>query len=178
VAQLTLVLGGVRSGKSRFAEELARAAPPVTYLATAVPGDAEMARRIARHQERRGQYRPPWRCIEEPWNVVEAIRAHALSGCVLLECLTLWVSNLLLGSPERGGLSDAEILAKADALAEISRAVPGRVIVVSNEVGCGIIPENALAQRYGDLLGETNQRLAAAAVEVYVCMAGIPLRIK
>jgi adenosylcobinamide kinase/adenosylcobinamide-phosphate guanylyltransferase len=178
MAQLTLVLGGMRSGKSRVAEEMARSAPPVTYLATAVPGDAEMSQRIALHRERRTQYRPAWRCVEEPWDVVEAVRTHATSSCVLLECLALWINNLLLDWPGRPGLSDAEILAEVDALAEIGRAAAGRVIVVSSEVGCGIIPVNALARRFGDLLGEANQRLAAAAVEVQVCLAGIPLRIK
>jgi adenosylcobinamide kinase/adenosylcobinamide-phosphate guanylyltransferase len=168
----------MRSGKSRFAEELARASPSVTYLATAMAGDAQMSRRIALHQERRVQYRPAWQCVEEPWHVVEAVRAHAFGGCLLLECLTLWISNLLLGLSERSGLSDEEILARVDALAAISRTGSGRVIVVSNEVGCGIIPDNALARRFSDLLGEANQRLAAAAVEVHVCMAGIPLRIK
>lgn len=178
MAELTLVLGGMRSGKSRFAEELARASPSVTYLATAVPGDAEMSRRIALHQERRARYRPAWQCVEEPWHVVEAVRAHALGGCLVLECLTLWISNLLLGLSGGSGLLDEEILARVDALAEVSRTVAGRVIIVSNEVGCGIIPDNALARRFGDLLGEANQRVAAAAVEVHVCMAGIPWRIK
>jgi adenosylcobinamide kinase/adenosylcobinamide-phosphate guanylyltransferase len=168
----------MRSGKSRFAEELARAAPLVTYLATAVAGDAELGRRISLHRERRAQYRPAWQCVEEPWHVVDAVRAHALRGSLLLECLTFWISNLLLGSSERSGLSDEEILAQVDALAEVSRAASGRVIVVSSEVGCGIIPESALARRFGDLLGEANQLLAAAAGEVHLCIAGIPLRIK
>jgi adenosylcobinamide kinase/adenosylcobinamide-phosphate guanylyltransferase len=178
MAQLTLVLGGVRSGKSRFAEELAYTAPPVTYLATAVAGDAEMSQRIDLHRQRRAQYQPAWQCVEEPWHLVEAIRTHGKAGCVLLDCLTLWVNNVLLGSAARPGLSDAEILAEAEALAEVALAVPSRVIVVSSEVGCGIIPVQALARRFGDLLGEANQRLAAAAAEVHVCLAGIPLRIK
>jgi adenosylcobinamide kinase/adenosylcobinamide-phosphate guanylyltransferase len=178
MAQLTLVLGGMRSGKSRFAEELARTAPPVTYLATAVAGDAEMSQRIARHRQRRAQEQPAWRCVEEPWHLVEAVRRHGTTCCVLVDCLTLWISNVLLGSPDRPGLSDVEILAEADALAEAARTVPSRVIVVSSEVGCGIIPAQALARRFGDLLGEANQRLAAAAGEVHVCLAGIPLRIK
>ena len=97
---------------------------------------------------------------------------------MLLDCLTLWISNVMLGSPARPGLSDAEILAEVDALAEAAGTVPSRVIVVSSEVGCGIIPMNALARRFGDLLGEANQRLAAAAGEVHLCLAGIPLRIK
>jgi len=178
MAQLTLVLGGMRSGKSRFAEELARTVPPVTYLATALADDAEMSQRIARHRQRRAEYRPAWQCVEEPWHVVEAVRTQGTIGCVLLDCLTLWISNVMLGSPARPGLSDAEILAEVDALAEAAGTVPSRVIVVSSEVGCGIIPMNALARRFGDLLGEANQRLAAAAGEVHLCLAGIPLRIK
>jgi adenosylcobinamide kinase/adenosylcobinamide-phosphate guanylyltransferase len=178
MAQLTVVLGGVRSGKSRFAEVLAGAAPPVTYLATAAAGDAEMSRRIALHRQRRAQYRPAWQCVEEPWNVVEAVRTRGSSGCVLLECLPLWINNLLLGSPVRPGLSDTEILAEVGVLVEAARTVTSRVIVVTSEVGCGFLPMQALARRFGDLLGEANQRLAATAEEVHVCLAGIPLRIK
>ena len=178
MAQLTLVLGGVRSGKSRFAEELALRAPPVTYLATAQPCDAEMSQRVAVHRQRRSQYQPPWQAVEEPWHVVEAVRTHGASGCVLLECLALWINNLLLGLAGRSGLSDPEILAAVSALAETARAVTGRVLVVSSEVGFGIMPVNALARRFGDLLGEANQCLAAAAAEVHVCWAGIPVRIK
>jgi adenosylcobinamide kinase/adenosylcobinamide-phosphate guanylyltransferase len=183
---LTLVLGGVRSGKSRLAEELAARRPPVVYVATAQAGDAEMARRIARHQERRAQRSPPWRTVEEPWNVVSVIESPGgpgqAPGCILVECLTLWVTNLLLGVP---GLADAgeplterEIMARVRGLAEAARTLPGQVIVVSNEVGCGIMPVNALARRFGDVLGEANQVVAAAAAEVYVCWAGIPWRIK
>jgi adenosylcobinamide kinase/adenosylcobinamide-phosphate guanylyltransferase len=178
MAQLTLVLGGMRSGKSRFAEDLARATPPVIYLATAVPGDEEMSRRIAQHRQRRSRHQPAWQCVEEPWDIVRAVRSHGTDGCVLLECLTLWITNLLVGLSGRNGLSDAEILSEVDGLADAAGTVPGRVIIVSSEVGCGIVPVAALARRFGDLLGEANQRLAAAAVEVHVCLAGIPLRIK
>jgi adenosylcobinamide kinase/adenosylcobinamide-phosphate guanylyltransferase len=178
MGQLTLVLGGVRSGKSRIAEQLAAASPPVTYLATAQAGDEEMTRRIARHQQRRGRYTPPWQTVEEPWDVVPAVATHAAEGCILLECLTLWLTNLLVGLPGRPGRSDEEILAEVTALAEAVPAGRARLIVVSNEVGFGILPANALARRFGDLLGEANQRLAAAATEVYACLAGLPLRIK
>jgi adenosyl cobinamide kinase/adenosyl cobinamide phosphate guanylyltransferase len=190
MARLTLIVGGVRSGKSRFAEQLAAGHAPVTYLATALPPDqardAEMAERIARHRQRRAGLVPPWRTVEEPWDVPAAVAAHGAAGCVLVECLTLWVSNLLLGVPGRAGLPDEEILAEVRRLATVSGAaaqpggqeVPAHVIVVSNEVGCGIIPANALARRYGDLLGEANQVLAAEATEVYGCLAGIPRRWK
>jgi adenosylcobinamide kinase/adenosylcobinamide-phosphate guanylyltransferase len=187
MAQLTLVVGGIRSGKSRFAEQLAGNHPPVTYLATAAPppppsgpdpGDDSMSRRIARHRQRRASMTPPWQTVEEPWDVPAILRSHGSQGCVLVECLTLWVSNLLLGLPGRAALENDDILAKVTNLADAGQEVPARVVVVSNEVGCGIIPMDALARRFGDLLGEANQKLAALATEVYGCLAGIPLRAK
>lgn len=178
MGHLTLIVGGVRSGKSRLAEQLAMAHPPVTYLATAQAGDEEMARRIARHQERRQVLQPPWQTVEEPWDVAGVVAACMAAGCVLLECSSLWLTNLLLGLPHRPALDDAEILAHVAALAAAALASPARLIVVSNEVGCGITPANALARRFADLLGEANQQLAAAADEVYACITGIPVRIK
>ena len=176
MAHLTLVVGGVRSGKSRFAEQLAQAHPPVTYLATARAGDAEMARRIARHRQRRAA---DWRTVEESWDLPAAVAGLVAGpGCVLVECLTLWLTNLLVGLPERAACTEAEALAEVDALVAGLRQGSGRLVVVSNEVGWGIIPANELARRFGDLLGEANQRLAAAATEVYACVAGIPVRIK
>jgi adenosyl cobinamide kinase/adenosyl cobinamide phosphate guanylyltransferase len=186
MARLTLIVGGVRSGKSRVAEQLADGHAPVTYLATAVPPDqvslaepdAEMAERIARHRRRRAGLVPPWHTVEEPWDVPAAVADHGRAGCVLVECLTLWVSNLLLGVPGRAGLQDAEVIAEVRRLSQAGQEVSARVIVVSNEVGCGIIPPSALARRYGDLLGESNQVMAALATEVYGCLAGIPVRLK
>jgi adenosylcobinamide kinase/adenosylcobinamide-phosphate guanylyltransferase len=175
MADLTLVLGGVRSGKSRWAEQLAARHAPVVYLATAQAGDPEMARRIAAHRRRRPA---EWQTIEEPWDVVGAVSRHGAPGCVLLECLPLWLTNLLVGLPGLPARADAEILAEVAALAGAATAVRGRVLVVSNEVGCGIMPANELSRRFGDLLGEANQHLAAAATEVFGCIAGIPLRIK
>jgi adenosylcobinamide kinase/adenosylcobinamide-phosphate guanylyltransferase len=180
MAQLTLIVGGARSGKSRFAEALAAGLPPVTYLATAAswPGDAEMAERIARHRQRRAARVPPWQTVEEPWHVAEAVARHGGAGCVLVECLTLWVTNLLLGTGGHAGLSDAEALRAVAALADAGARAAARVLVVSNEVGCGIVPDNPLARRFGDVLGEANQVLAALAAEVYGCLAGLPLRWK
>jgi adenosylcobinamide kinase/adenosylcobinamide-phosphate guanylyltransferase len=186
MARLTLIVGGARSGKSRFAEQLAAGLAPVTYLATALPADrlpgaepdAEMAARIARHRQRRAALAPAWRTIEEPWDVPGAVAAHGTAGGVLVECLTLWVTNLLLGVPGRAPLQDAEIIAEVRRLMQAGQEVPARVLVVSNEVGCGIVPANALARRFGDLLGEANQFVAAQATEVYGCLAGIPLRWK
>jgi adenosylcobinamide kinase/adenosylcobinamide-phosphate guanylyltransferase len=182
MAVLTLVLGGMRSGKSRFAEGLARAEPRVIYLATARAGDSEMMDRIAVHRQRRPS---SWRTIEEPWDVAAALAALARPSerqgpdpCILLECLSLWLTNLLVGLPGRPGLDDTAIAGQVDELLEAVRAGAGRVIVVSSEVGCGLLPANALARRFGDLLGEANQRLAAEATDVHACLAGIPVRIK
>jgi adenosylcobinamide kinase/adenosylcobinamide-phosphate guanylyltransferase len=177
MGQLTLVLGGVRAGKSRWAERLAAASPPVTYLATAQAGDADMAYRIALHRQRRPA---DWRTVEEPWAVAEAVQAagSAAAGTVLVECLTLWLTNRLLGIPGHAAEEPPAVLAAVDALAAAANGGTGRVIVVSNEVGLGVVPANALARRFCDLLGEANQRVAAAAAEVYACWAGIPIRLK
>jgi adenosylcobinamide kinase/adenosylcobinamide-phosphate guanylyltransferase len=175
MARLTLIVGGVRSGKSRLAEELAAATPPVTYLATALAGDPEMADRIKCHRQRRS---PDWRTVEEPWDVVAGVVQHLGHGCVVLECLTLWLTNLMVGLPQHPAREDAEILAEVDALIGAAQAGDGRLIVVSNEVGCGIMPANELARRFGDVLGEANQRLGSAAAEVFACWAGIPHKLK
>jgi adenosylcobinamide kinase/adenosylcobinamide-phosphate guanylyltransferase len=174
VAPLTLVTGGVRSGKSRFAEQLAARHDPVTYLATAQAGDVEMAQRIARHRERRPA---SWGTVEEPWNI-GAVLTTQNCGCVLVECLSLWLTNLLTGVGDRAALDDEDIRGEVRTLVESIRRTSAHVIVVSNEVGCGIMPVNALARRFGDLLGEANQRLAEAATEVFWCVAGVPVRIK
>jgi adenosylcobinamide kinase/adenosylcobinamide-phosphate guanylyltransferase len=143
-------------------------------LATAQAGDEEMARRIAEHKRRRPA---DWRIIEEPWDVPGRVKQHR-DGSLLIECLTLWLTNLLVGVSGRLALDDNRIRAVVDDLLTAVRETSGRIIVVSSEVGSGIVPENALARRFGDLLGETNQRLAASATEVYLCVAGIPVPIK
>jgi adenosylcobinamide kinase/adenosylcobinamide-phosphate guanylyltransferase len=183
---LTLVVGGVRSGKSRFAEQLAAAHPAVVYLATAdvraSAADAEMTERIERHRQRRVALGPRWRTVEEPWEVTAALTAaDQMSGsgvCILVECVPLWVTNLLLGLPGRPALDTAQIQDRVEGLAGAATVAGSRVIVVSNEVGWGIMPDNALARRFGDVLGEANQQLARAAAEVHACLAGIPVRIK
>jgi adenosylcobinamide kinase/adenosylcobinamide-phosphate guanylyltransferase len=174
MALLALVLGGVRSGKSRHAERLAAAWPPVTYLATGQPGDDEMRQRIAQHRQRRP---PDWTTIEEPWDLAGVIARHG-EGCLLLECLTLWLTNLLVGLPGRPALSEPAIRREVKKLIEALASAGGRVVIVSNEVGSGIVPVSELARRFGDLLGEANQQLALAAQEVYWCVAGIAVRIK
>lgn len=173
LAPVTLVLGGARSGKSRHAEGLvlrhARAAGcrPV-YLATAEAGDAEMAARIARHRADRG---PGWGVIEEPLALPERLGEAARDGAVLLvDCLTLWLSNLM----GRGRDPDAA----ADALTARLPGLAAPVVFVANEVGLGIVPDNAAARAFRDRAGRLNQAVAAVADEVVFVAAGLPLLLK
>lgn len=162
-----LVLGGARSGKSRHAEGLADGiAGDRLYIATAQPGDAEMAARIAAHRQRRGSR---WTTLEAPIALAEALE-RADAPFVLIDCITLWISNLLL--------ADLDIAPRVEALAEVLRARQGVVAVVSNEVGLGIVPDNALARRFRDEAGLANQHLARACDEVVFLAAGLPLRLK
>jgi adenosylcobinamide kinase/adenosylcobinamide-phosphate guanylyltransferase len=164
--QLTLVLGGARSGKSRYAESLTTSLQPAwIYLATAEPHDAEMAERIAAHRTRRGA---GWRTVEEPHDIASVLAAD--EGTTLIDCLTLWLSNRMLA----GADIDAEIVNLEVALA--ARLRPA--VLVSNEVGAGIVPDNALARRFRDLQGRLNQRLAARADRVVLVIAGLPLIVK
>jgi adenosylcobinamide kinase/adenosylcobinamide-phosphate guanylyltransferase len=166
-ARLALVLGGARSGKSRYAEGLITALPPPwVYVATAEALDAEMAARIAAHRARRGG---DWRTIEAPHDLAGALAARA-GAPVLVDCLTLWLSNRMLAETD----VDAEIARLEQALDR--RASP--VVLVSNEVGSGIVPDNALARRFRDLQGHLNQRMAARADRVALMVAGLPLTVK
>jgi len=167
----SLILGGVRSGKSRLAEQLARASGlPVTYLATATASDGEMRERIAAHQARRPS---DWRLIEEPLALPKVLASECQAGrCVLVECLTLWLANLLW--TDEPGRLDAE-LAALDALLP---KLAGTIIFVGNEVSLGVIPVNDLARRYGDLAGSLHQRIAAEAEQVVLTVAGLPLVLK
>jgi len=167
-----LVLGGVRCGKSRYAEQQARASGlRVVYIATAIAaGDAELEERVRRHRE----YRPAdWATVEEPVALGATLRAHAHAQCCLLvECLTLWVAHLLTaGSAERLELECASLLR---ALA----VVPGRVILVSNETGLGVMPVGELSRRFLDVSGELHQSLAALCDRVTLVVAGLPQRLK
>jgi adenosylcobinamide kinase/adenosylcobinamide-phosphate guanylyltransferase len=164
--RVTLVLGGARSGKSRHAEAMIeRAGGGGLYLATATVGDAEMAERVARHRERRG---PQWTTIEEPLEL--AARLRAASRPVLVDCLTLWLANLLHAG--RDPASESEILLAALAV------MPMPAVLVANEVGLGIVPENALARRFRDHAGLLHQRIAALADRVVLLAAGLPLTLK
>ena len=164
-----LVIGGARSGKSRYAQARAEAlALEPVYVATAQAFDAEMALRIARHQADRG---PQWRTVEAPLALAETIAVQATANRVLLvDCLTLWLTNLILGEHD-------PVAARA-ALLDSLRAAAGPIVLVTNEVGLGIVPENALARRFRDEAGWLNQALAAVVDEVQLVTAGLPLRLK
>lgn len=163
------VLGGARSGKSRFAQARAEALPGThIYIATAQAWDDEMTDRIAHHRADRG---PMWETVEAPLTLCEAIAARSGRGqVVLVDCLTLWATNLMLGEQDADRASDD--------LCEAIRAFTGDIILVSNEVGLGIVPDNALARRFRDVAGRLNQRVAAVADEVQFIAAGLPLRLK
>lgn len=163
---LSLVTGGARSGKSAFAERLVRLAPaPHGYIATAEAWDDEMRDRIARHRQDRG---PDWHTIEAPLDLPGAL-AQA-QGAVLIDCATLWLTNHLLAGHD----PDA---AAAALLATLGRH-PAPIVIVSNEVGWGIVPDNALARRFRDAQGRLNQQLAARADLVVAVIAGLPLALK
>jgi len=167
-----LVTGGVRSGKSRLAEKLTEAyGEPLCYIATGEARDGEMAERIAHHRQRRGNC---WQTVEEPLRLLEAIReANGCCRAILVDCITLWITNLLFHHD-----AVEPVLAEVKALAELFPALKTPLILVSNEVGMGIVPENALARSFRDLAGQANQILAKAADEVYVTISGIPLKLK
>jgi adenosylcobinamide kinase / adenosylcobinamide-phosphate guanylyltransferase len=171
-AHLVLITGGARSGKSRFAEErIAALAPagPWRYVATAEPLDDEMSARIAHHRARRGA---SWRTVEAPRALADAVRAPA-EAAVLVDCITIWLSNLMLD-----GHSDEALLAAADELGAAARASAVPVVFVTNEVGGGIVPIEPLARRFRDLAGWVNQRLASACDEVFLVAAGLPLKLR
>jgi adenosylcobinamide kinase/adenosylcobinamide-phosphate guanylyltransferase len=161
------VLGGARSGKSRYAESLVTALPPPwLYVATAEAGDSEMVARVAAHQARRG---PSWTTIETPRNVAETLGTHADTP-TLVDCLTLWLSNVML--------ADADVDAEIEQLDEAFARAAAPIVLVANEVGFGIVPDSALGRRFRDLQGLLNQRIAARADRVVLVVAGLPLILK
>ena len=167
----TLILGGARSGKSRHAEQLAHASGlRVTYIATAQALDDEMHARIAQHQRNRPAH---WRTVESPIQLAAALRAHDTSdACLLVDCLTLWLTNLMLADvPD---LLASETQALWDTLPQLH----ARLIFVANEVGLGIVPDNPLARRFRDEAGRLNQRLAAQCYHVLFIAAGLRISLK
>ncbi|MGH6879298.1 bifunctional adenosylcobinamide kinase/adenosylcobinamide-phosphate guanylyltransferase [Hypericibacter sp.] len=160
-----LLLGGARSGKSRYAEALLANANPRTYIATAEAGDAEMVERIRLHREQRG---PGWVTREAPLDLPAAIRAE--SGVLLVDCLTLWLSNLMEQEHDIDGATEA--------LCAAIQRPGGPVVLVSNEVGLGIVPESSLARAFRDHAGRLHQHVAAVADRVIFIAAGLPLALK
>jgi len=168
-----IVIGGCRSGKSRYAQAYAESISPDRriFVATCVPNDEEMRDRIARHRLQRDA---SWTTVETPIQLPEAITAHSRKAAVVLaDCLTLWITNLLMQPAEAAFIEE-----HIEKLAEAVRLADCPVILVSNEVGTGIVPENKLARQFRDLVGLANQRLAACADKVVWIVAGIPVRIK
>jgi adenosylcobinamide kinase/adenosylcobinamide-phosphate guanylyltransferase len=165
----TLVLGGARSGKSSFAERLARESGLArTYVATATAGDAEMRQRIAHHRASRGD---GWRTVEEPMALCEALRREsAADRVVVVDCLTLWLSNLMQAG--------RDVEEESRRLAACLAATPGPVLLVSNEVGLGLVPDTPLGRSFRDAQGRLNQMVAAAVPAVAFIAAGLPLWLK
>ncbi len=173
--KVALITGGARSGKSRHAIKLAQSryrGGRAFFIATAQPLDEEMAERIRRHRASRPDC---FETVEEPLEVSAKLeRLGAIADVTVIDCLTLWLSNLLLFAKA----SDEAVVREATKLAEALRSAPCFTVVVSSEVGSGIVPENPLARRFRDLLGEVNQRIAAASDRVILMVAGYPVQVK
>jgi adenosylcobinamide kinase / adenosylcobinamide-phosphate guanylyltransferase len=164
-----LILGGARSGKSRYAQTLAEASGKAPVLiATATAGDAEMTARIAKHKAERGAH---WRLVEEQIHLVEVLRRDAAADkIIVVDCLTLWLSNLMLGSHD--------VESQCEALAQSIIGLAGPAIFVVNEIGLGIVPESPLGRAFRDAQGRLNQKLAAVCDSVVLIAAGLPLQLK
>ena len=166
-----LILGGMRSGKSRLAEQHAQASGlPVIYLATATVQDDEMRARIAHHQAQRPGH---WQLVEEPLALASALQRHAAENhCVLVDCLTLWLTNLLCAEDE------ARLRREVATLLEVLPGLPGQIILVSNETGMGVVPLGELTRRYCDEAGRLHQAVAQCCELVILTVAGLPLNLK
>lgn len=169
LAPLTLILGGARSGKSVFAERCVEAVGGGIYLATAEAQDEEMRERVLLHRKRRGDL---WRTLEEPVDLAAALKegAELKRGPLLIDCLTLWLSNIMAANKNVGD--------ETEALISTLNEINAPVVMVSNEVGLGIVPDNALARVFRDEAGRVNQRLAEVADRVIFVAAGLPIRMK
>jgi adenosylcobinamide kinase/adenosylcobinamide-phosphate guanylyltransferase len=169
LGKIILVMGGARSGKSRFAQAQAEASDSkLVYIATALALDAEMSERIARHQSDRSMR---WETVECPVQLADVLKDYQAEGLtILIDCLTLWLSNLILG--------EHHVEEAVTGLKAAVAASPCHIIMVSNEVGQGIVPENALARRFRDEAGWLNQAIAEIAEEVWFVTAGLPQRLK
>lgn len=178
--QVHLVLGGARSGKSRFAEQVAiESGKEVVYIATATVYDDEMQQRINRHIDDRPEH---WVTVEQPLLLAEALKQHAHKDvCVLVDCLTLWLTNVLMTEQDQSTAIDSDIKSLADYKEELLGTLadlPGQVILVSNEVGQGIVPMGALSRRFVDEAGWLHQDIARIAEKVTLVVAGLPMVLK
>jgi adenosylcobinamide kinase / adenosylcobinamide-phosphate guanylyltransferase len=178
VARIILITGGTRSGKSEHARKTAEALPGSrAFVATSLATDEEMSQRIKKHQQER--LKRDWHTIEAPLELADTLRKAQSFEVLLVDCLTLWVSNLMYEAREQeGGLSEEYIACKASELLEVCSTRPGTVIFVTNEVGSGIVPENNVARLYRDLVGRCNQIIAEGADEVTLVTCGLPLNLK
>jgi adenosylcobinamide kinase/adenosylcobinamide-phosphate guanylyltransferase len=172
---LTLVIGGARSGKSRFAMSLCPAQAKVTFIATALASDDEMQSRIARHRRERPAQ---WKTIEEPLELAAAVALCVPeSDFVIVDCLTLWLSNICWRERE-STFVDLERIASGQIKSVAQAAIQSQVILVTNEVGCSLVPDSVLGRTFQDLQGFVNQWAARSADAVYLTVAGIPITIK
>lgn len=173
MAHTIYISGGARSGKSRYAQSLAEALPgPLLYVATAGIYDQEMVERVRLHQAERGGR---WSTLEEPlWLAERLPAASAGQGALLLDCVTLWLTNLLFHHGEQ----PEPVLAEVERFIAMLPQLQAPLLLVSNELGCGIVPDNRLGRLFRDLAGTVNQRLAAVSAEAWLVVSGLPLRLK
>ncbi|MEI6215178.1 MAG: bifunctional adenosylcobinamide kinase/adenosylcobinamide-phosphate guanylyltransferase [Desulfuromonadales bacterium] len=177
LSRIIFITGGARSGKSRFAEDTAcRFGSRLGYLATAQAFDDEMRERIGTHQQRRGEQ---WTTTEEPYLPADALeRLDGTYDAILVDCITIWLSNLLLKQDALSGCDEAALTAEVDGLVSTITSMKTPIILVSSEVGMGIVPESRLGRVFRDIAGLANQKLAACADEAWLVASGLPLKLK
>jgi adenosylcobinamide kinase/adenosylcobinamide-phosphate guanylyltransferase len=178
MSRIVLITGGSRSGKSAHAQKLAESLPgPRTFIATCPVIDDEMQQRINLHRQARSA--ADWETLEEPVHLAAALRSTRLVPVVLVDCITLWINNLMYATEQNGGnLSESQITEHCREVIKACEESSGTIIFVTNEVGLGIVPDNAVARRYRDLVGRANQVIAAASDRVELAICGQVLTIK
>lgn len=180
MGQITFLLGGARSGKSSYAVDLAtNFTDQVIYLATGIPCDQEMKRRIEEHRQKRSK---SWKTIEEPLDIDIVLKNLDVPiKLILLDCLTLWVSNLTLHYQKQGkqGIKlEQSVLDRVSQAVSIAKEIRPKMVIVSNEIGMGIVPDTSLGRTFRDILGKANQIVAASADQVFFMIAGLPIEVK